>query len=715
MLTLGDESISFEASSSLSDNFYDNTNCKVCTVRGNGSMGVTFKGLKGDSCNLRIKDVGKIKIAKISPSGRVASVQRNENAVDFIVLESGDRENCIEFTQVVSSRSGLIRQVEWITSNQIVFITNNGLELYDVNEEKRNSKLVKTLNVASDWSTCYHPSRLLLLATGVNAATMQPFIIHHGQFTRLKPFAVDFGCSNSKKKLLERDVTVSSIYGSIYVLALRYSTRDSSTSDLLMYKLSADVNQPAKLTYTLVLGLTGMFGIHVIDNLVIVHHQLSRSSLIFDIGLDLNNSAHQPFLTTSLVASSRLCSIAGQSPSLYTPSWVMFTPNVVIDPFMGIFASLKVNPEKAIIEDTVLRLRFLMNRTNQKITVLNELSTAIRDRLKLRLIQQVLEIMVEKNAVSKIPILRPSDPTRSQLLCEDLQLLSIEQDDMVHLFVNIKEHPNISYSHLASVMLAYISILKVREITVQPYLYEVLVNTLVLAGDFLKLHQLINYKVVSDSKPMAYLLVSLEAKYSPLFQSGVDMLVREGATDEIVEVLLAKGNVTDALRYLENHGSLDRANALKALDAIWQYGDRVHKYGIFAHCAEKKGKQVWNEQYEKFSADFKRLYSEEEIIDAEKEVAFSKMRKFISPGAASSRSRLVQEPPRPGAASSRSRLVQEPPRPGAASSCPLILDTNTRYEIVKNDSSLILFPVIAQFRQLQDPRLTREPRVANVE
>lgn len=39
---------------------------------------------------------------------------------------------------------------------------------------------------------------------------------------------------------------------------------------------------------------------------------------------------------------------------------------------------------------------------------------------------------------------------------------------------------------------------------------------------------------------------------------------------------------------------MDRINALKALDAIWQNGDRIEKYGIFKYCAEKKGKQGEN-------------------------------------------------------------------------------------------------------------------------
>ncbi|CAJ0578715.1 unnamed protein product, partial [Mesorhabditis spiculigera] len=554
MLTLGDDSITFEPSSSLSDIFYDSANFK-----------------------------------------------------DFVYLDNSERETCLEFTQVV------------------VFVTNNGLELYEINESKKSSKLLKTLNVASDWSTCYHTSNLLLLATGMNAAILQPFIIQGKEIIRLKPFTVDFGCSNSKNKLLERDVAVASIYGAVYVLALRYSTRDSTASDLLMYRLPTDLNAVPQLRYTLSLGLTGMFGIHVIDNMVIVHHQLSKSSLVFDVGMQPNSTSHQPFLKTSLIAAPRLCTVSGQPPALYTPSWVMFAPNIVIDPTLGIFASLAVKPELAEIDDTVSRFRFLMNRSNQKKTILSELTVAIKEnKLTVRQLKSILETITEKFVVAQIPVLKPSEPVKGQLLVEDVQLLCINQEEMMNVFVALREEATVSDTRLASTLLAYVSILQSHGLNINPYLLEILVNTLIGANEYAKLHQLLSYKVIEDSKPMAFLLLGFEAKYPPLFQSGVDMLAREGAHDEIIEVLLSKGNATDALRYLENNSALDKSNALKALDSAWSSGDRIQQHVIFQYCLEKKGRQNWGESFEKFSRDFRKLYRDDELQEGVSTLAFSR-------------------------------------------------------------------------------------------
>lgn len=36
-------------------------------------------------------------------------------------MDSGEREQCVEFTQVVKSKSAHIRQIEWLTYHQVPF------------------------------------------------------------------------------------------------------------------------------------------------------------------------------------------------------------------------------------------------------------------------------------------------------------------------------------------------------------------------------------------------------------------------------------------------------------------------------------------------------------------------------------------------------------------------------------------------------------------
>ncbi|CAG2065900.1 unnamed protein product [Timema podura] len=99
------------------------------------------------------------------------------------------------------------------------------------------------------------------------------------------------------------------------------------------------------------------------------------------------------------------------------------------------------------------------------------------------------------------------------------------------------------------VLLEYIRSLTDYQIPVQHYLHELVINSLVHYQAYYQLHQLLQYHVVSDSKPLACLLLSLENLYPAAHQLALDMLKRLGtANEEIIEVLLSKQQILPALR-----------------------------------------------------------------------------------------------------------------------------------------------------------------------
>jgi hypothetical protein len=58
--------------------------------------------------------------------------------------------------------------------------------------------------------------------------------------------------------------------------------------------------------------------------------------------------------------------------------------------------------------------------------------------------------------------------------------------------------------------------------------------------------------VLQDSVHIACLLLSLEAQYPPAAQLALDMLKRLQAPEQILEVLLLRGHLVPALRYLRS-------------------------------------------------------------------------------------------------------------------------------------------------------------------
>ncbi len=74
----------------------------------------------------------------------------------------------------------------------------------------------------------------------------------------------------------------------------------------------------------------------------------------------------------------------------------------------------------------------------------------------------------------------------------------------------------------------YIRSLNVLGLPVPHFLFESVITLLVRHGHFYQLHQFLQYHVVSDSKHVACLLLSLESAYPPAFQLALDMLKVNG-------------------------------------------------------------------------------------------------------------------------------------------------------------------------------------------
>ncbi|KAI3354943.1 hypothetical protein L3Q82_004744 [Scortum barcoo] len=122
-------------------------------------------------------------------------------------------------------------------------------------------------------------------------------------------------------------------------------------------------------------------------------------------------------------------------------------------------------------------------------------------------------------------------------------------------YIYRKSAEGVSHKFIIAVLMEYIRSLNQFQITVQHYLYELVIKTLVQHNLFYMLHQFLQYHVLSDSKPLACLLLSLESTYPPAHQLSLDMLKRlSTANDEIVEVLLSKQQVLGALRFIRSVG-----------------------------------------------------------------------------------------------------------------------------------------------------------------
>ena len=134
----------------------------------------------------------------------------------------------------------------------------------------------------------------------------------------------------------------------------------------------------------------------------------------------------------------------------------------------------------------------------------------------------------------------------------------ITQDDFyTHIFCPVfcdEDQSFPSKSFPVSVMVEYITSLQSFNLSIHFFLYELLVNTLVKCGDLFRLHQFLQYHVLSDSKHLACLLLSIQGVYPAAHQIALDMLKRLGtAHDQIVEVFLSNHQVFYKSLLIHNH------------------------------------------------------------------------------------------------------------------------------------------------------------------
>lgn len=85
------------------------------------------------------------------------------------------------------------------------------------------------------------------------------------------------------REVPERDVTLGQIYGTLAILILRQT--QNRLVEVVIYLLNGPGLAPQK-THVLRLGHSGRFAMNIVDNLIVVHHQASATSLLFDIALN---------------------------------------------------------------------------------------------------------------------------------------------------------------------------------------------------------------------------------------------------------------------------------------------------------------------------------------------------------------------------------------------------------------------------------------------
>lgn len=607
-LTLSENPLQFEPLRKMTNVFYDDKLNEIFTVvYSEDSTQVSVENpLRKNKFVYKINDRRHVVSIKFSPARSVLAIQKNDCSVDFITFTNYTQSG--EFSRSCKNTNSNVLGFIWIGEDEILYVTNQGLELYQVDVSNKSVKFVKHLSLCIVWFLYYSKSNLVILCTGSSGNYLQPVFIHEGNFNKLPKFEVYGNPSYQQQRntkpipVYERDVTVTFFYGQIRIMVFEHKQNNGYQTDTKIAVYSIHKMVSVKKTHVLRVNKVGRFALNVVDDLVIVHHQITKTSSIFDIHLlgveSSTYSVHMPIVDDKSIQLPK-----DKSVELYSAHWVTFQPDIIIDVGIGYFWCVKLNLSCFVnrMEDKCLLMDFLTLRRQGKehiikvlcsmtsdITkhleyigkIFNRLNIAYRSKLELDLNSRISGVR-QPNSVVLQPF-RPWIP---------LKVILDQSDVYSHVLSKIvvgsstRERNN----HLIYIITEYVRSLTDYNIPIQHNIFELLINVLVLNKSFTQLHQFLQYHIITDSKPIACLLLSLENLYPAANQLALDMLHRlENATEEISEVLLSKGHVITAIKYNSSHNKETELSFRKYLNIAQNSDDPRIFYSVFVEFEKRE-------------------------------------------------------------------------------------------------------------------------------
>ncbi|XP_076812733.1 regulator of MON1-CCZ1 complex-like isoform X1 [Clavelina lepadiformis] len=587
---LGKNPVRFDPVSMVTNVFFDEVNQQIFAVKSvvAGTTNVVVKGPTDKiALTFDMKDRGPLISVKFSYHHRVLALQRSERCVDFSNFVDGILDP-IEYSQTCKGKTNKILTFHWISDSEVVFVTALGIEFYQVNTEKRFLKLIKSHTLSINWSVFSSDSVVLMAFSSKNL--MVPFSFKNCQITKLQKFEVDTP-KVSNTCLIERDVSLLSLYNALYAAVLRQPAPNTNEKCLLdLYILSRD--QPVRKSFILRLGLVGRFQFSVVDNLIVAHHQVSKTSMMFDVrlpGLSRSNVVFLDPLINPLPIKPFIIKVEefntvklktetlDRECDLYANSWIVFHPNIVIDAALGCMWYLKLilTDISDMFFDQCHLLDFLLLRKSSKPTILEVCKQALSP-IHRAPVTHVASIFSKLNQVYKDYIDAEQFYEQKLESQPDVRHVPHHRNNVVldqnDVFTQILEpfaaNKNIDYQFKFAVLTEYLKSLDSLKIKVKHFIYELLITVMVNGGGTFQLQQFLHHKVIRDSKLVACHLLSLESTHPACFEMALDMLKRLATSDEqVIEVMLSKQMILPALRFIRHVGMYDLVPARKFLNA----------------------------------------------------------------------------------------------------------------------------------------------------
>ena len=537
--------VEFEPVSQLSSVFYDEQRGEVLSVRGGGVTGLTVRSLQESLLSVRLQTNSSEPVVsiKLSPSLATLSIQRGRQTVSFLPVSALASDAQTEYSQAARAKHCKLLGFVWLSNTELVYITDCGLEVFTTSQERRTIKYSRSVGESLAW---YLVSGHHLVTSSLShTESLTVWSLRGGNIVRLASLPLPCPVTDKEVRLLN-------LYLSVYISV-------TVNGQIQLYIIN---NDTVTLSHVLTEIDTGIIGLQTLDNIILVHSlDLSRTKL-YDIKVFSDVGGEEPPSVPPTLPPT--CITSNGRPVTYSPNWVLFLPNVLVDArngkMMSVNMKLITNNLPSISGlNLVSMTRFLINREQGKPPLVNLLKSCVAARVSLDFLHQMLNCVVTAYTCHQLHLASSVESVTCAVRKPPGPLLNyppavvLDQPDIftnvLNTFTDSSEVPE---KFLLAVVVEYVLCLLEHSITPRQFLQELLINLCVRTDRMYQLQQYLQYHVITDSKPLACLLLSLESLHPPSRQMALDMMNRLGtATNEITEILLDNGNVVNAINFGE--------------------------------------------------------------------------------------------------------------------------------------------------------------------
>ena len=199
--------------------------------------------------SFRMEDKGNVATIKFSPNMGILAIRRKDKfVIDFLNFKNA-QPVFPEYSQTFKAKTSKFQECYWLDNTEILLVSEQGFEHYQVFPDKRALKLVKFFSMPLNWLIWSREAQSFIVSTGVYGSVLNPFVNTKGGFLKLPKFEVDlplpmnlvkyrYNADSSSSNvaanryyLNESDVVVGKIYNEFYVMIIRQMSQPGSEND----------------------------------------------------------------------------------------------------------------------------------------------------------------------------------------------------------------------------------------------------------------------------------------------------------------------------------------------------------------------------------------------------------------------------------------------------------------------------------------------------